>query len=143
MNIDRLQSLKQKLTDVADLSHIWSFYMDHFADHPEFTDLGEPADNQYLDAVLHKTCQQMFGSAIKITGFFLIYIPNYRLFHGPFQVEGRIGGVIYFEDIKIGLLAVSADYPPTDAVKYSRFSEVIQLSAPNGNDVYDGLRLRN
>ncbi|MHC5897637.1 hypothetical protein [Nostoc sp.] len=117
--------------------------MDHFADQPEFTDLGEPADNEYLDAVLYKTCQQMFGSPIKITGFFLIYIPNYRLFHGPFQVEGRIGGVIYFEDIKIGLLAVSADYPPTDAVKYSRFSEVIQLSAPNGNDVYDGLRLRN
>ncbi|MEH1929400.1 hypothetical protein [Nostoc sp.] len=143
MKIDRLQELKQKLTNEADLSHIWSFYMDHFADLPEFTDLGEPADNQYLDAVLHKTCQQMFGSVIKITGFFLIYIPNYRLFHGPFQVEGRIGGMIYFEDIKIGLIAVSADYPPTDAVKYSRFSEMIQLSAPNRNDVYDGLRLRN
>ncbi len=134
MKIDRLQELKQKLTNEADLSHIWSFYMDHFADRPEFTDLGEPADNEYLDAVLHKTCQQMFGSAIKITGFFLIYIPNYRLFHGPFQVEGRIGGMIYFEDIKIGLIAVSADYPPTDAVKYSRFSLMIQLSAPNCND---------
>lgn len=135
MKIDRLQELKQKLTHVADLSHIWSFYMDHFADQPEFTDLGEPADNEYLDAVLHKTCQQMFGSAIKITGFFLIYIAPYRLFHGAFQVEGRIGGVIYFEDLKIGLLAVSADCPPTDAVKYSRFSEVIQLSAPNRNDL--------
>jgi hypothetical protein len=134
MNIDRLQELKQKLTDVADLSDIWLFYMDHFADHPEFTELGEPAENEYLDAVLHKTCQQMFGRAIKITGFFLIYIAPYRLFHGPFQVEGRIGGVIYFEDIKIGLLAVSADYPPTDAVKYSRFSEIIQLSPPNRND---------
>ncbi|MEH2198253.1 hypothetical protein [Nostoc sp.] len=34
----------------------------------------------------------------------------------------------------IGLIAVSADYPPTDAVKYSRFTEMIQLSAPNRND---------
>ncbi|MEH2088552.1 hypothetical protein [Nostoc sp.] len=143
MKIDRLQELKQKLTDVADLSHIWSFYMDHFADHPEFTDLGEPAYNEYLDAILQKTCQQMFSRTIKITDFFLIYIAPYSLFHGAFQVEGRIGGVIYFEDIKIGLIAVSADYPPTDAVKYSRFSEVIQLSPPNRNDVYDGLRLRN
>ncbi|MEH2288727.1 MAG: hypothetical protein V7K79_15105 [Nostoc sp.] len=54
-----------------------------------------------------------------------------------------VGGVIYFEDIKIGLLAVSVNYPPNDAVKYSRFSEMIQLSAPNRNDVYEGLRLRN
>ncbi|MBN3907822.1 MAG: hypothetical protein HWQ35_15045 [Nostoc sp. NMS1] len=134
MKIDRFQELKQKLTNDADLSRIWLFYMDHFADHPEFTDLGEPAYNEYLNAVLHKTCQQMFGRAIKITDFLLIYIAPYNLFHGAFQVEGRIGGVIYFEDIKIGLLAVSADYPPTDAVKYSRFSEMIQLSAPNHND---------
>lgn len=134
MKIDRLQELKQKLTNEADLSNVWLFYMDHFADQPEFTELGKPAYNEYLDAVLHQTCQQIFGSAIKITGFFLIYIAKYRLFHGPFQVKGRIGGVIYFEDIKIGLLAVSADYPPTDAVKYSRFSQMIQMSASNRND---------
>ncbi|MGI2902779.1 hypothetical protein [Tolypothrix sp. VBCCA 56010] len=134
MEIERLQELKQKLTNEADLSHIWSFYMDHFADHPEFTDLGEPAYNQYLDTVIHKTCQQIFGKAIKINGFFSIYIAKYQLFHGPFQVEGRIGGVIYFEDIKIGLLAVSVNYPLTDAVKYSRFSEIIQLSTSNRND---------
>jgi hypothetical protein len=134
MKIDRLQELKQKLTSEADLSDIWLFYMDHFADDPKFTELGEPAYSEYLNAILDKTCEQMFGSPIKITGFFLIYIPQYRLFHGPFHVNGRIGGVIYFEDIKIGLLAVSADNPPTDAVKYSRFSEIIQLSGPNGNE---------
>jgi hypothetical protein len=134
MKIDRLQELKQKLRSEADLSHIWSFYMDHFADDPKFTNLGEPAYNEYLDAILHKTCQQMFGRTIKIKDFFLIYIAKYLLFHGPFQVDGRIGGVIYFEDLKIGLLAVSADNPPTDLVKYSRFSEVMRLSGPNHND---------
>ncbi|MEC4817793.1 MAG: hypothetical protein SAK29_31655 [Scytonema sp. PMC 1069.18] len=135
MKINRLQELKQKLTNEADLSNIWLFYMDHFADDPKFTELGEPAYNEYLNAVLHQTCQQMFGRAIKITNFFLIHIAKYRLFHGPFQVEGRIGGIIYFEDTKIGLLAVSADNPPTDAVMYSRFSEIAQLSPPHRNDL--------
>jgi len=135
MKIYRLQELKQKLTSVADLSHIWLFYMDHFADHPEFTELGEPTHNEYLDTVIHKTSQQMFGRAVKITDFFPIHIAKYHFFHGPFQVERRIGGVIYFEDLKIGLIAVSADYPPTDAVKYSRFSEVLQLPKPNRNDL--------
>lgn len=135
MNIDRLQELKQKLTLEADLSAIWSFYMDHFADDPKFIELGEPKYNEYLDAVIHKTVEQMFGRAIKINGFFPIYIAQYSFFHAPFWVERRIGGVIYFEDIKIGLIAVSADYPPTDVVKYSRFSEVMQLPTPNRNDL--------
>jgi hypothetical protein len=56
MNIGQLQELKQKLTNKADLSNIWLFYMDHFADHAEFTDLGEPAYNEYLDGVIQKTC---------------------------------------------------------------------------------------
>jgi hypothetical protein len=135
MKINRLQELKQKLTSVADLSEIWLFYMDHFADDPKFTELGEPTYNQYLDTVIHKTCEQMFGRAIKITDFFPIYIAKYHLFHAPFLAERRIGGVIYFEDIKVGLIAVSADYPPTDVVKYSRFSEVLQLPKPNRNDL--------
>jgi hypothetical protein len=133
MNPQRWPELKQKLTQEKDLSEIWSFYMDHFADHAEFTDLGEPTPNDYLAAVLHKTCQQMFGNAITITNFFVIYIAEHQFFHGPFQVGGRIGGVIYFEDIKFGLLAVSADFPPTDMVKYSRFSEAMRLSP----DKYD------
>ena len=135
MNIERLQELKQKLINEKDLSQIWLFYMDHFADHQEFTNLGEPTHNYYLDVVLDKTCQQMFGRAIMITNFFLMYIAEHQFFHGPFQVEGCIGGVIFFEDIKIGLLAVSAEFPPTDAVKYSRFSEPIRLSEPNGYDL--------
>ncbi len=132
MEIERLQELKQKLASEKDFSKIWNFYMDNFADHAEFTDLGEPASNKYLNAVIPKTCQQMFGNKIKITNFLLIKIAKYKFFHGPFQVDGRIGGVIYFKDINIGLLAVSADFPPTDMVKYSRFSEVARLSEPKG-----------
>ncbi|MBE9053530.1 hypothetical protein IQ243_24620 [Nostocales cyanobacterium LEGE 11386] len=135
MNIDRWQELKQKLTIEPDLSDIWLFYMDHFADHPKFTELGEPIYNEYLNSVIQKTCQQIFGTAIRITDFLPIYIAQYGFFHAPFQVQRRIGGVIYFEDIKIGLIAVSADYPPTDEVKYSRFSEIMQLPTPNRNDL--------
>jgi hypothetical protein len=135
MNIERLQELKQKMINEKDLSQIWLFYMDHFADHREFTELGKPTHNDYLDLVLQKTCQQMFGKAIAITNFFLISIAEHQFFHGPFQVEGHIGGVIFFEDIKIGLLAVSAEFPSTDTVKYSRFSEPTRLSAPNRYDL--------
>jgi hypothetical protein len=135
MNIDQLQELKQKLTKESDFSQIWLFYMEHFADHQEFTELGEPARNEYLETITPQICQQMLGRTIAIADSFLIYIAEHHFFHGPLQVEGRIGGIIYFEDIKMGLLALSADYPPTDAVKYSRFSEPIGPSEPNPYDL--------
>lgn len=135
MKIERLQELKQKLVSEADLSEIWLFYMDNFADHQEFTDLGEPVHHEYISNVIHKTCHLGFGKVKAIDGLLLIHIPQYQFIHGPFQYNRRIGGVIYFEDIKIGLIAVSADFPPTDSVKYSRFSEVMRLSEPRGNEL--------
>ena len=128
------QELKQQLVQDADLSQIWLFYMDHFADHPEFIELGEPVNHAFLEAVVPQICQQMFGGEISIDDLLLIYIAEYQFFHGPVQVEGRPGGVIYFEDAKIGLLAVSAEFPPTAEVKYSRFSEPFRLMEPNQYD---------
>jgi len=133
MKIDRLKELKQKLTKEKDLSVIWEFYMDHFADHREFTQLGNPAYNEHLNAILGKICQQLFTGTIIITDFLLIYVPEYQMFHGPFQIQGCIGGVIYFDDLKMGLIAVSGD-PETSEVKYSRFTQVMQLSGFNRSD---------
>jgi hypothetical protein len=45
MNIKRLKELKDKLKHESDLSKIWLFYMDHFADHEAFMELGQPAEN--------------------------------------------------------------------------------------------------
>ena len=132
MNRVLFQELKQKLVQDADLSQIWLFYMDHFADHSEFIELGEPVNNAFLEAVVPQICQQMFGGEISVIhDLFLIYIAEHQFFHGPIQVGGRPGGVIYFEDEKIGLLAVSAEFPPTDEVKYSRFSDPFQLQGAN------------
>jgi hypothetical protein len=122
MNLDRLQELKQKLMQETDFSEIWSFYMDEFADRSEFTDIGEPIANSFLEAVIPKICQKMFAREIAVTHLLIISLAEHQFFHAPFLVEGRIGGVIYFADVNMGLLAVSADVPPTDQVKYSRFS---------------------
>jgi hypothetical protein len=97
--------------------------------------LGQPVQNPYIDAVVKKTCQQLFGQNVRITNFLLIHIPRHQFFHGPFQASGRIGGVIFFEDIKVGLMGISAHFPPTDEVQYSRFTEVMDLSPPTGHDL--------
>jgi hypothetical protein len=127
MDIDRLKELRKKLVIEKDLSEIWEFYMTHFADHEAFTDLGEQAENEFLEAVLKTLCAQLFGAQAKIDDFLLISIEDYDFFHGPFMVEGRIGGIIYFEDVNFGLMAVS-ESTTSNMVKYSRFSTPMKLT---------------
>ena len=119
MNLERLEQLKQKLSHEKKLNSVWSFYMTHFAAHQEFTDLGEPTNNSLVSAVVTQVGQQLFNEAV--SDLLLIRIADYQFIHGPFRLRGRTGGVIYFEDTQMGLVAV-AERPPSKEVKYSRFS---------------------
>jgi hypothetical protein len=130
MDLNRLQDLKQKLMQEKNFSDIWDFYMDEFADHAAFTDIGEAVPNSFLEAVIPAVCKKMFGKPMNVTDLLVISIPEHQFFHSPFFVERRIGGVIYFEDINMGLLAVCAEFPPTPNVYYSRFSRPF-MQEPN------------
>jgi hypothetical protein len=131
MDITQLKELKQQLLHEKDLSNIWSYYMDNFADHAEFTDLGAPGQNEFLEAIVAQVCQQLFGKKVQIHDMLLISLPEYKFFHAPFVVERRIGGLIYFEDVNTGLIAVAAEHP---LVKYSRFSGIPKPATPQFYD---------
>jgi hypothetical protein len=121
MNLNLLEELKQKLSPAKNLSSVWSFYLDNFADYQEFTDLGEPTENPLVEAAVTQICQQMYGREIAVRDLLLIRLADYQFVHGPFLVGGRMGAFIYFEDKQMGLVAV-AEVPPSQEVKYSRFS---------------------
>lgn len=121
MKLDLLNQLEQKLSQEKELSSIWSFYMDNFADYQEFTNLGEPTINPLLEAAVTQICQQMYGREVAVRNLLLIRLADYQFVHGPFMIGGRIGGVIYFEKKQMGLVVVT-ELSPSQEVKYSRFS---------------------
>jgi hypothetical protein len=131
MNADRFNKLKQKMSKESDLSKIWHYYMDHFSDHPEFIDMGAPEQNPFVEGAIREIFKQFFGKKVPSVNLLLIHIPEYNFFHGPLQCQGRIGGVIYSDDIKIGLIAMSSS--SSDEVKYSRFSSPINISYGEGD----------
>jgi hypothetical protein len=131
MNADRFKQLKQKLSQESDLSKIWLYYMDHFSDHAAFVDMGQPARNDYIEGAIREIFKKMFGTQVPSVNLLLIHIPEYQFFHGPLQSKGRMGGVIYCEDLKIGLIAMSSSSSPD--VQYSRFSSPIQISYGEGD----------
>lgn len=119
MNLKNLLKLKEKLQKEKDLGVIYAYYMDEFSDREEFTDVGEPSENKVLMQAIAQICRHLFGNTVIIDDMLAIHIPEYNFFHAPFFVNNHIGGVIYFEDIQTGLLAVTAK---DGMVKYSRFT---------------------
>jgi hypothetical protein len=128
VNINLLQKLKQKLRQEPILGDIWEFYSTHFLDHVEFINMGETRHSEELEAAIVNSCRQMFENKGELltAEIMSIYLEKYRFFHGSVKIEGRYGGMFYFEDIKMGLLAIPGEPP---MVKYSRFS----ISKPNLN----------
>lgn len=134
MRLVRLQELKRKLMKEKEFSKTWLFYMDKFADHPEFLEVGVPVKHEFLEAAILGICQKMFSKNIKVSASLIIHIEQYQFFHAPIQVSGRSGGVIFFADINMGLLAITAKNPPTAEVLYSRFSGPPKLEEPSPHE---------
>ncbi len=120
MKIKKLYQLKEKLQKESDLSKIWLYYMDEFGDRPEFANFGEPVQNDFLLSVIAQICQQIFGKPTNIDDILTIYLKEYQFFHAPFMANKHIGGVIFFEDINTGLIAVAS--ATSNLAKYSRFT---------------------
>ncbi|MEA5621251.1 hypothetical protein VB711_25950 [Cronbergia sp. UHCC 0137] len=117
--IQKLPELKSRLDKEKNLSRVWEFYMDHFSDHKEFTDLGEPIKDSFLEKVVPLISKKIFKETSQ--DLFLITIPEYQFIHGSFFVGNRIGALIYFEQSLKGMIAIS-ELPPSNMVQYSRFS---------------------
>jgi hypothetical protein len=123
MKIKKIYQLKEKLQREKDLSKIWLYYMDEFGDRPEFTDLGELVENDFLATVIAQVCQQIFGKlTTKVDGIMIIELREYQFFHASFMSNNHIGGVIFFEDINTGLVALAS--ANDSLAKYSRFTGV-------------------
>jgi hypothetical protein len=119
INFNRLEKLKSMLIRDKNLSTIWDFYMDHFADHLEFIQMGNRTSNPMLEKIISVVSQQLFKQ--EPDPLLLIRLPEYKFIHGPVAVRGRLGGVIYFEELSKGMLAISAT-PGSSLIKYSRFT---------------------
>jgi hypothetical protein len=121
MELDRLPELKHELLHEEELSEVWQFFLDHFADDPEFADFGELIRHPFVEAVLEQIGQQLFGPGGAINDVVLRWDAQHQFLHGAFNMGVRPGGIIFFGDIQTGMLAVPEGRPSID-VKFARFS---------------------
>ena len=117
MDLSRLQELKTKLIHDKDLLPVWGFFLDHFGENDwSSSRLGEQVSHDFLESVSPGAVCRCFprrdGLQLR-----LVRLADQQFIHGGVNVAGRFGGVFFFEDVQVGLLAVS-DHFPSDETKW-------------------------
>jgi hypothetical protein len=121
MDLSRLATLKEKLLKAKRFEEVTTYFFDHFGDDPAFMGLGEATSDGFLEAVLEQVAAQLFGRRVPVGGLRLLRLPEHGFIHGGFHVEGKLGNLIYFEDVRRGLIAIPWSLSPPET-KYARFS---------------------
>jgi hypothetical protein len=121
VNLSLLRTLKQKLTTAKEFSAVFTYFLDHFGEDPEFIAQGERTDSPFLEAVLAEVGKELFGKAVRVADVLLTRLPEHGFIHGACTLDGRLANVLYFEDVCTGLLAIIASFTANDT-KLVRFS---------------------
>jgi len=121
MDITLLDTLRYKIDTVTTLSNAFEYFFDHFGDHPEFHTFGEPATDTILEQLLsHVAGAVLKTDRIKLAGLRLLRIAEYNFIHGGMMINGSIATVIYFDDIRKGILALKQ--PSSPNTDFARFT---------------------
>jgi hypothetical protein len=140
MNLQKLEDLKAMVQIDEDFGAIWKYFFDHFGEKPEFAALGKPADEtvrSYLEPILEDICKRVANREVMIAEFLLSEVPGHGFFHGPCLTDAGIVVVMYFEDVKMGMISLSSGLgglgafgglvpgaPGTGIVHYARFTAI-------------------
>jgi hypothetical protein len=109
----KLETLKQKVQHEEDFLALARYFMEEFGDKSEFIRLCEVKKSKMVEALAIQALKQLPGRAQskpRLEHLLLLQPKGSRFIHGGFFLEGQVGLIIYFEDIKRGLLVFPPDY---------------------------------
>ncbi|MCP5104146.1 MAG: hypothetical protein GY950_12240 [bacterium] len=99
--MDELEEILQ--TEEDDFNNIFQKFMT-LVDSPKFRDMGKRKKNKLLETVIKKAVSDI--DMPDVQGIRINFIRKYNFYHGSFLAGGMPGIVIYFGDIKMGLITI-------------------------------------
>ena len=118
MNIsEEIEKLQDMLETEEDFGAIFQQFM-LLVDSPKFMNMGKRKKNKFLETIVNKTLSDI--GIGEMMGIRITYIRSFSFYHGSFITEMMPGNVIYFADIKMGLITVPRDFQGNTS--YFRFT---------------------
>lgn len=121
MDLRLLETLKQKLAKSKDLAEPFEYFIDHFGTDLQFMQMGQSFQAPVLEEFIAGIAQHWFKTNLIRLDQQLVQIPKTSFVHGICRINGRQSNVIYFDDIKVGLVALLPTRPG-EKMEYGRFT---------------------
>ena len=121
MDLKKLDELKKQMQHGKDFKKVWEYFLDHFGEDSEFTELGAPQKNKPLEFLITQVAASMFGKKVKLENVLFVHLPEHGFVHGACSIEGKMSNLIYFEDVQVGILCVVYSFR-TSETRFARFS---------------------
>ena len=132
MNIrEELEKLKEMLETEEDFYAVFQQFMS-LVDSPKFMNMGKRKKNKLLETVVNKALRAI--DLPEMMGIRITYIRAFSFYHGSFITSPMPGSVIYFADIKIGLIAVPRDFQGNNSFFRFTGAEVAPGSFTTGKE---------
>lgn len=122
-DVSKLAEVKRLLHEAKEFSKVWDYFLTHFGEQDEFMKLGEPVrEDETLQMVVREVCKNLFpGRQAVLLVSRLVRIAEQEFVHGTILLDDRLSGMLYFEDVHKGLMAVCWSVEPPET-KYVRFT---------------------
>lgn len=120
MTLLLVEELRRKLATESQFAVTWEYFLDHFAEKPAFLERGSWAVRDPILRCIGECYAKANPKAtqVAIDGFCPKEVPEFKMIHGAFRIGEHWGGVLYFQDLDMGLICFTQ---ANGKVMYARF----------------------
>jgi len=126
MEWPQIAQLRELVQHEEEFDKIWNFFFDHFGTNEKFAKDGSAASTALIEELmplLEGIYNRMVNRDVMIAQLLLTEVPGQKFFHGPCVTDAGIGCVLYFADLRMGMVSLSP-MQGTNLVHYARFTTI-------------------
>ena len=126
MKWPRLKELREMVQHEEEFDKIWDYFFDHFGSNEKFAREGALASAELIEeltTLLENIFNRMVKREVLIAQLLLTAVPEQKFFHGPCVTDAGLACVIYFEDLRMGMVSLSP-MASSNLVHYARFTTI-------------------
>lgn len=120
MAADRVTELRRRLVTAKHLPDIFDYFCENFSDEEAFWDRGNDCTDRVYANILAVAARSRFGTDIAAINIFRQHeLPDIKMVHGFYEVNGMKSHLFYFTDIDAGMCCI---YEPGGMTHYMRIN---------------------